>query len=487
MITFHNKETSRSKPAGLLRSVVLALFVSLVLLLGTVVPSSAQIPGRWESTVVCTKCLEPAGLDFENSLTGVISLESQQVFLFPGSAFLRIYVTFDGGATWQMRWDTVTTAITPGDEVALRNGHLLINSWVGGTLHSSDYGHSIETFWQPASYQLDFFAAAPSTLMKLDRANWIDFDTIVVSVSRDSGRTFSTLGRYNDTSFYVVNAWFRDSSEFWLNLQYRNDLKPRKSNKLIYTKDQGASWFNVYPLDTAGPLGTNNMLAGLGSYREGLVFGVTPGVLYLLGNGYWLPDRGFSSWDFLVTTDDGASWSGDTTPWSHPTRMRNGTFMRNSHGTHLWFVHKGSQTIAYSADNGSTWDFDSVTFKDNPIRQMIWKDSVSGYAISYSKDSTLTFWKYVPDAARVEHIPTSRKYMRLVSTVASRGTLRVVAMRDLSGSLEISDVLGRVVWTGSIDATRAQETSITVPASPGVYVLRYSGRTGSQSISYVMH
>jgi hypothetical protein len=162
------------------------------------------------------------------------------------------------------------------------------------------------------------------------------------------------------------------------------------------------------------------------------------------------------------------------------------SMFRNSHGSTLWLVWADSQTVSYSSDNGAHWVHDSATFRGNPVMNMLWKDSVTGYVLTFTKDSTLTFWKYLLEPSSVEHLHNApKRFIKLPSSVVTNGKMKLLALQALHGDVKVFDALGRIVWESSIIASKSQYIDLDVPASTGVYFLQYSNGNDRQTLRYI--
>lgn len=476
---------SMASPLAIMPLFVLIALAAQVLFFGS---ADAQMPGHWAKATICTHCSPPVSLDFENSTSGVIVLASKRMGGSGPPQRTSIFVTHNGGTSWSLNVDTIYVRILRGDKAVVRNGHLLINSREGGILHSRDYGDSLETMYKERPLgEYDFIAANPSTMLIASRPGNDSYQTAEVRISRDSGRSFELLSTLEDTSYNILNVRFKDTNEFWARLVYRFDLGSRKSGRLIFTTNQGMTWSDVYPFDISE---LRNGEASFGNGwvyypYEGLSFGAESGTVYLLQNFIERQGKVVSQIDLLLTTDHGKTWTSDSTHTIGERYLMDVDLIRNPSGTNLWLVTGEKKTLAYSPDNAKTWHHDSTTFRGDSILHMLWKDSVNGYVLSY-KDSTVNFWKFVPGPSRVEHLdgyPTT--FVRLAASVSSAGSLRVLALRPLSGEFSVYDILGRMVWRSPIAAATSEWIELDVPSSAGVYFLTYSQGTQRQTLRYV--
>jgi hypothetical protein len=462
--------------------VLLSLIIPVILCL-IVTPSAAQMPGHWEKTVLCTKCNAPAGIDFSGSENGVIVLETQRLGGTPPPQKTSVYSTIDGGASWLLNLDTVSHPILYDDKVVLRDGHLMINCFIQATMHSADLGRSIIVMGREFVYDLDFMASSPSTLFRITKPTDRSIDYVV---SRDSGRSFSSIHKLEFADYNIMSAKLVDTNEMWVIIHGAFDGPVVKRRRLLHTMNKGESWRDVYPFDTSGVDGNLTAFGNARKTLESMVLGSNPGSLYLLSNFYKIGTPEQRLFDLLFTTNNGDSWVGDSSHVIEADPIFDVDLLRNPDGSQLWLLLSNAQTLAYSPDNAKTWVHDSETFKDNPIHYMLWKDSVTGFAVTHTSDSTLAFWKYIPNPSGVEHLDDHPKtYFKLASTVLKGEKLRALATQPLSGQFAVYDILGRMVWTGSVKAARSETLELDVPSLPGVYFLSYSQGSQRQSVRYV--
>lgn len=455
------------------------------------VAHSQEMSGTWEKTILCKPCPPPAGIAFDESI-GVIVLKSQRLGGFPPPHRTTVYATLNGGITWDAKIDTIYHSLVPGGVAAvLHNGLLVMNSFGGATTVSTDLGDSIEVINREPELEYDFHSPSAETLFRL-KGPVQNERRLEFAVSRDTGRSYTAVSVLQlPEDDLILSARFRDSNEIWVSV-VNSPPSPslRKLRRLLYSLDQGANWNEVFPfgsLDTAG-VNANNSFFGNGgsSVYEGIQPGAEPGTLYLLSNSWKsnTPERKLM--DLLLTTDYGKTWTGDSSHVIPDHPYIDVEFIRNPVGSKLWLLLSNKQTLAYSSDNSKTWVHDSVTFRGNPITHMLWKDSLTGYVLTYSADSVLAFWKYIPGRWSVQHLDDPPKpYFKLQSTVLTIGALRAMATRPLAGQFAVYDILGRMVWSADVTAARSESIELDVPSLAGNYFLVYIQGFQRQSVRYV--
>lgn len=448
-----------------------------------------EMPGHWQKTILCVSCPPPAGLAFEG-MTGAIVLQTRPLGLSFSQS--RVFSTTDGGESWKSKFDTITAfGIHRDFGIALRGGLLILEGW-GGTILSNDLGDSMEVNQRMLEMDYDFYAASPSALFRL-KAPLQNERVLEYAVSRDSGKTYSEISTLElPVEDFVLSARIRDSNEIWTITGGNSAISGPKLKRLHYSLDQGRNWQEVFPLhafgtDTTGVRGGNSFFGNGGSSTyEGLHPGSEAGSLYLVQNAW----KGGTSqrilFDLIISTDYGQSWRGDSSHSRSESLIMDVEFIRNQTGRKLWLVTLDRQIVGYSPDNARTWVHDSVTFIDNPITDMLWMDSVSGYVLTHTLDSTLTFWRFIPGSSSVEHLDNNtRSYFRLPSAVARNGRLRVLAVQPLAGEMMAFDVLGRVVWKRSVYAAKSELLELELPSFDGVFFLSYFSGFLRQSVRYV--
>jgi photosystem II stability/assembly factor-like uncharacterized protein len=461
----------------------------LAVLVSAMSSAFAQMPGHWESTIVCTHCNSSVGLDFSNRSRGVIVLETQELGgSVPRPVKTMTYSTNDGGKNWELALDTMYCPMLnsngyPPEQIVLHGDHLVVNQLWGATSHSDDFVNSFKVFYRDFLRELDFRSTDPATLFRVTQS-YQDNHKAEYIVSRDSGKSYSNIFTLESSKFHSINdVRIRDTNEIWARLLASNQGDSSKASRLIYTRDQGKNWIDVYPFDTTKMRSSNMTFGNSDLPNEGLIHGAEPGSFYLLQN--WSTLRK-SYIDLLYTTDYGVTWHADSSHTHKSSPYFDHIFLRNPAGSKLWTFFTDMQTVAYSPDNGKTWAHDSVTFKGSQIKNMLWKDSVTGYILTFSKDSTVTFWSFVPGASNVEnHINHNKDFFRLVSSVANEGNIRIRAVKPLAGKMSAFDMLGRIVWSKSVHAERSETIELDIRSTHGVYFLNYSEGEQQQTARYI--
>jgi hypothetical protein len=442
----------------------------------------AQVPGGWEKHVVCTKCSfdyytntpYTGKLVFSDAYHGMLVGDDDRdydVFDTTEGSTSRVYITSDGGVTWtkhaarnSVLWDLEGLKYITPDFAA--------GFYSYGTVYTTDQGfHWHFIHGRNPQYQfLSGIVYSPSTFYELSTPNINNFypgdSPAFVESSLDTGNTFQLISN----TFAAGNAHFEaavmhDSMNIWALISD----SVSSNTSCIKTTDGGLHWNRSFPTDTTD----GKTLVFSNQY-----FGnEEPGSFYLRNST--VIDRShkyvISQFDFLFTTDGGASWQADS---SHHGRL---PFLTSSGKNKLWgFIgtrdqhyHYHCDTLAYSPNNGKNWYYDTESIKGDSVVFMTWKDSTHGYIISY-KDSTITFAKYIPPLSEV--IGKTMPYLafNLVPSITT-GIIHLTSYQAFSGAISVYDVLGRLQMQKALVFSNGEEKDFSLSGLPsGMYFIVYA-------------
>lgn len=471
-------------PICLMRNSFLVAILILVAL-----PAYSQMPGNWKQSIVCNHCQPPLGIDFDSTGHGVILLQPQRIGLKTHAT--SILFTTDLGESWVLHRDTIPLIdVGVGDKIGVRGDAVTILSHFGTTLRATSYGDSVEILARrSSSYEYDYYLL-PAARHLVARSPEADEHILEIMVGADTGSEYSVLSTTTLASDdFIGKLRFQDSTQIWMtvfNAPGGGGLP--KLPRLLYSSDRGVNWKDVYPFDTTGVNGSNSSF-GYGSTipYEGISPGYESGSVYLLYNFYKAGTPESRTLDILFSTDYGKTWTGDSTHVISKKPYVDVELIRNSGGRNLWLVLGNRQTVAYSPDNAKTWLHDSLTFKGTRIVSMIWKDSVTGYVLTYSTDSTLAFWRYSTGPSSVEHYDNyPSKIFRLRSSFAISGHIKLQALQPVTAKAIAYDIMGREIWKGKVQASTFETLELELPNIPGVYFFTVQQGTNRQSLRYLV-
>ena len=292
-----------------------------------------------------------------------------------------------------------------------------------------------------------------------------DWANLQMMASHDSCKNYQLYGKEFSVLGNMVSPCVIDSSNAWFALSKHMD----PHYVLYHTTSGGENWDPVFIFDTTW----------IGNFYYYIVNGADKNTIYLVSSYNDLQILG-QNYDFLYTTDNGNSWSGS---WTFKGHLNwNGHYMlHNPRGTEVWCVLDDQHTIAYTSNNGAHWMYDSITFKSDSIKDMIWRDSVHAYVLGY-KDSTISLYIYVPPVNHVElSLITDNTISIYPNPITSSASISYSLPTYQYIKLELIDQLGRVVRlfrSGSEDAG-AKNISFSVSDLPsGMYYLRLQSDDG---------
>lgn len=432
----------------------------------------AQLPGTWERTILCLQCSEPAAMDFYDASNGIVINNSK--YLGPGKGSIWFsYRTTDSGKNWTLLADSTSAGIygaTIGGPKPIKyftSGAISI--FTGGRhVYSLDSGISWNIAALPRDDQRAVYISDIATHHQVSTPYVSGGYITKIQVSYDSGYTYETTETlFIDSLHGFWKACFADSNDIWVAIGTRDTVQPEL---LYHSQDGGRLWEIIYPY------GEPAAWAFSAFAIDGIIPGANKGTIYLLGNKLRTPAYGRKYFNILYTTDNGQTWTGDSTNIDTTEALGNiflTRYLYNPAGTQLWSVLWDNKTVAYSPNNGKNWYYDSTTFKNENISFMVWKDSMQGYLLTYT-DSIINFYKYIPPQGAVEKLPNPgmKGYFTLYPTVTSSNSLTIGSLRQLGGSFELYDVLGRHYLSKAVALVAKETLQLNLPdMPPGVYFL----------------
>ena len=458
----------KRKRISLISCIIFFLFSCLV-------NANAQVPGSWVKYEVCAHCTPPLTAAFANTLEGFVM----------GSRSWRgrtnTYRTSDGGKTWVHFSDTVQIihydSTTAGELIIFdskfTDAPILYDpsGYIGiitddGVCKSHDTGRYFSV-WRPLPGRIKTgMIQDPSTSIILTGYVYNEFNTrLQLRITHDSGKNFEPYCQEFSVRGNVQTACIQDSVNAWFAASNHGDT----TNRLYHTMDGGQSWKAVFPADTT--------LIGRFSYE--IIKGAATNTIFLVSDIGYLQILG-QNYNFLFTTDNGVSWSGTWT--LHGDIYWNSNHvLQNPRSSELWCVLSNQHTIAYSTNNGTNWAYDSVTFKNDSIANMIWQDSAHAFILGY-KDSTIHLYTYVPLADSVNaSIGSTNKISIYPNPIAGLSTISYSLSHYQYIKLELIDQLGRAVrlLTAGNEESGVKTVSFsTNDLAKGMYFLRFESDEG---------
>jgi hypothetical protein len=402
-------------------------------------------------------------MSFANQTNGLIITKS---IVQGGEKTTTSFRTIDDGINWDILVDTNKLITLYGSSLSMQ--YYYPDFAVDVTSRDLRFSNDAGMTWQNyPGYEL----TGLSTWIRSPSAYFIFADDITGKVgsfivSNDTGHSYNFYGDnlyLNDD--IIFTSCMNDTADVWIT------TKGSQTGHLLHTIDAGINWAESYPFDT---------ILGGGNYYGELLTGRNKGTIYLYSSG---TDANLMGWKtpaqriiaLAYTTDDGKSWNMDTT---NHTQF---TLIQNSGGKKLWGILDGTRTIAYSPDNGNTWAYDSLTFKDEPIWLMYWKDTTQGYILTY-KDKQTKIYKWIPPQNNVENTVFFTVQDLKVYPVVAMESIKILPRISMKGTFEIYDILGRQYSSQNVSWQAKQAQEIDVSKLPsGVYlgVVRLAGDVSS--------
>ena len=419
----------------------------------------AQTPGTWISSKVCDHCTEPFNVVFADNLHGFLISEGTQ-----GYKKSNMYKTEDGGLTWQH----ITSAskniyfdIKFADiPMFFKLPATIITEVIDGTVLSVDTGHTwVLKPLKGAGTELTALINDPINILVLG-GTFFNASNPQILVSHDTGNTFEKIGQTSSSIKTTQSACIIDSTNAWFGAM---DTPKDSIESLYHTVDGGETWKQVFPVDT-------NLI---GKFYFEIHKGSDKNTIYLVNN-YHLEILG-KSYDFLFTTDNGLTWGGKYTDNHHVLNGLLNHVLRNPRGKETWCVLDDHHTIGYSTNYGINWTYDSTTFRNDSIIDMIWQDSVHGYILGY-QDSIIHLYTYsqnnsVPFIVNYIHAP-----FKIIPSITSN-IFHLLPLEPLKGIISIHDIFGRKIFEERLNTSGNTpiEFSLSDYASGVYFISYYSG------------
>lgn len=421
--------------------------------------------GVWEGSVLCERCQEPVAMDFADGNNGLLVTKSTKIQNVITTFTFR---TNDGGNSWLMLSDTSSVGFSTNFNLTMRYFFPHFAVHVGGGLEFTvDTGRHWQSFSAASSIYGALITSQSTSFHFVNNSSSCYF-----LVTRDTGKFFDF---YSDITTFpeqiLETPCIIDSMETWI------VAGGQKNDRLFYTINGAGTWNESYPLDSS-LYGT----VWLGVPLQG----AKRGTIYLYTNpfvGYNAIFRNSShpiAVSLVVTTDGGKTWSVDTSQHQEFSNLK------NPGGEHLWGVIANTRTIAFSPDNGKTWSYDSLTFKDEPIWLMYWKDTTQGIILTY-KDSTIRQYRWRPSVNSVEggRVFFTVQDLKVYPSIASE-FINLVARIPLKGTFEIYDILGRGYASKDVQWSANQTEKIFVDNLPaGVYMAVVKTQRDISSVRFI--
>jgi Secretion system C-terminal sorting domain len=366
---------------------------------------SAQPRGTWKKSLVCSNCI-PQDLAFADTNIGFIVTGNP---LNLSTVFYSAQTTIDGGNSFSTPQNNVVkssgrfaSAFCPAaNHFIYCNGDFRISSDSGSTWQELSPTYYLTPI--PESNE-DFSPANVITPVQLG----IDTTILVYlnegtseyysySISTDDDSIFVTLGdtvcklTQSDTtaSANYGGCATRDLSEQFAILQEQGS---NWKFYLAHSKDTGASWQHVFPIDTSGSkLFYTQIFVGAGN-----------GHYFILGG------RIDSVGGYLAKTDDYLESKDTGRTWNEVSNVSEGRvfFLANPDTNILWAVvgrepeeeasyelpiGNFADSLFYSSDGGATWSKDGSTFQGDTILAMRWLTKNNGYVITFRDSNTFLY------------------------------------------------------------------------------------------------
>ena len=402
----------------------------------------------------------PLNVVFSDNLHGFLLAESSE-----GYTKTHIYRTTNGGQSWTHISNKLLNIYFSnefiGKPIYYGLSGTIIIEYQGGTAISQDTGRS----WELRPLKK---AGREETAMIIDPGHIVVLggdplrgNNPQLLMSNDTGKNFQYIGLPDSTFQTTVSACIQDSTNVW----YGSYIHGEKLMHLHHTTDAGQTWKEVFPVADTSLLGKFSFVIIKGVSKNSIYL-ASYGSIEILGQSY----------DFLATTDDGITWGGS---WSNNGNiLYNGILnpvLQNSNGKELWCVLSDHHTIGYSSNNGTNWIYDSVTFKNDSLVDMIWRDSSTGYIFGY-RDSTITLYTH-SEHNSVHYIVNYLNAPFKISPSITSDLIHLIPLHPLNGEIFIQDMLGRTILHEhlNVDEGTPVEYSLSHFASGVYYVGYYSG------------
>ena len=394
----------------------------------------AQIPGHWEKHIVCDHCTTPENIIFADSIRGFILSDGT-----PNYAKSNSYRTSDGGKSWIHISDTVRgidfNALFSGMPILYTPEGFIMSYYISGLCTSHDTGRTWLINPTPSDKAIKGGFIASNSKYYILTTEFFTGSKPQVMFTVDSGRTFLLISDSIMSTKTAHTPIFNDSTNVWLSLWSQGDSR----YQLYHSVDDGKTWNESFPVDTNKA--TFFFYSIVKGSSKGRIYLLSSGSMQILGQKY----------DFLFTTDNGITWGGST--------KNNGNIyiLQNSRNAEVWAVMNDQHTIGYSDNNGKDWFYDSVTFKNDLIQSMIWKDSTHANILCY-QDSTTNLYKYIPPTYTVNstvYFQTGAPF-KIFPTITS-DRFHFLPTQPLNGVIAVYDILGRQVLKTPLNVQIGQQ------------------------------
>jgi photosystem II stability/assembly factor-like uncharacterized protein len=416
----------------------------------------SQISGNWHRLDVCDHCNKPVSVVFADERDGFL-------VAFPTFHKANYYKTSDGGISWQNVGQTFQNVNFPigfsNLSMSFDSSGFIIAESLSGSALSLDTGFT----WSSPP----FTAAGRESAALLDKDNpshilvlggdFFNGSSPQLLVSHDTGNTFKPYGQIAASLKTTHSACIQDSTNVWFTASDpRHDIR----EELYHTLDGGQNWKQIFPADTSLT----------GNFLFNVVKGADKNTVYLAGGMGKLQILG-QNYDFFFTTDNGTTWSGRS--------GKKGNFLWpgyyllcNPKGSELWSVLDDQYTVIYSPDNGLHWQYDSVTFHNDSIVNMIWQDSMHGYILAY-QDSTIHLYTYSQANSASYFVNYIHAPFKIMPSITS-DIIHVLPLQDLHGLISIHDIFGRTILQERLNTSQNVQIDYSLAQySTGVYYISY--------------
>jgi hypothetical protein len=444
--------------------------VPLFVVIFAVGNSQAQIPGHWEQAYTLPGW-RFALMMFSDSLHGIIFADSNSQYAtgphWTASAIIR---TTDGGTTWHFREVYFGSGVKDTSmywDFSYYSGYSTVDSL--NTYVNSNLSWLLATHDGGLTWEVDtnaFSKAAFSLFIRMfspAQGRAISNEFIYTFATIDSGRHFYPIGNapgsFND-------AIFLDTSEYWLSYSGPNgsmfnimEHTTNAGDNDLWTSDTiGDSIPLYYTLNSITQTPDRQRFYVLPSWRVN--FAPTP-----------------FHWDFVETTDDGATWRIDSAldsvviyQLSAPAPNRLWALLYPiyyNNGTYTYYNSiVGANFVSYSQDDGHTWYADSTLLGDT-LTSMFWPDAEHGY-ITASQNHSLVVYRFVSRPSGVLPAEQAVSHAAIFPNPAVRSfIINGVAPFSI---VHLFDVLGRDVLRDKVPASGSLTLDVShLPC--GIYVV----------------
>ncbi len=385
--------------------------------------------------------------------------------------------TTDGGMTWSSAGATLITskpcigmvsctgpkkaiiAVTGCDQVELDGNSVFTDTCVGVGPEFDNYTTLAQKMYD-TSYGFRF-------VQVVDRSG-TPLDTARIEVTHDGWNSYQSFGdslagnqlANRGLGSEIDGATLVDSNEVWLGV----------NNTIYRTTNAGSTWDIIQP--QAGTADSN-------LNPEWYNFIVNPETKEVYAKAALPPI------DYAYSSDNGKTWEIDSAFKGHMSRLSvpSPHKLWAMIGRHTFanppinlesedpFVSYFTKVLAYSSDNGASWSLDSTTFaSDSEMLEMHWIDSSHGWIasfVAYSGPSGMWYYDANGNAGvEVSIVGFKAQQYQVYPDPASS----FINTNPLSDNLTVFDPLGREYFV------RSSNGSIDISGlSPGIYFIADNG------------